>query len=207
MSDSPTATRLRQIAYAVRSLPQAFRALAPKDLAESCGSLVKEAIDLGALSAPEHVKLRLLVRRQTETYPDGWRFGVFAEAVTCITPDLEKQRGLIGAAEPACEKIADTIDREADRIAGGLLPDGSTKAKGGKTFVATKLQQDILKALNGAALKKQALADRACGGEGTRLYRIGGIKELTAIGVVDHKDGVGYYRPDAPPDGLIVRER
>jgi len=66
-------------------------------------------------------------------------------------------------------------------------------------FVPTPLQSAILDALDGKAMKKQALADEVCGGEGTRLYRKGGINELREIGRVDHKHGVGYFRPDAPP--------
>ncbi len=72
-------------------------------------------------------------------------------------------------------------------------------------FIASPLQQQILAALNGEALKKQPLADAVCAGEGTRLYRSGGIKELMKAGLVARKNGIGYYRPDAPPDGLIVR--
>jgi hypothetical protein len=66
-------------------------------------------------------------------------------------------------------------------------------------FIPSPLQQAILEALDGVALKKAPLADKACGGEGTRLYRKHGINELKAKGLVDHKNGVGYYRPDSPP--------
>jgi hypothetical protein len=70
--------------------------------------------------------------------------------------------------------------------------------------VLFRSQQQILSALDGIALKKQQLADGICAGEGTRLYRVGGIKELMATGLIANKRGVGYYRPDAPPDGLII---
>jgi hypothetical protein len=66
-------------------------------------------------------------------------------------------------------------------------------------FVFSPLQQAIYNALSGRALKKQSLANEACGGDGGRLYKPGGIKELIAAGKVQHKHGVGYYRPDAPP--------
>lgn len=65
--------------------------------------------------------------------------------------------------------------------------------------VWTPLQISILKALDGQALKKQALANAVCGGEGSRLYKTGGIKELRAAGRVELKHGLGFYRPDAPP--------
>ncbi len=71
----------------------------------------------------------------------------------------------------------------------------------GEPFVPTTLQCSILAALDGKALKKQGLADVVCGGEGTRLYKAGGLKELrkTDPKLVDHKNGLGYYRPDRPP--------
>ncbi|MCC7085497.1 MAG: hypothetical protein IT427_10870 [Pirellulales bacterium] len=69
----------------------------------------------------------------------------------------------------------------------------------GTVFVFTPLQSQIWNALEGKALKKQPLADEICGSDGGRLYKTGGIKELIDAGKVQHKHGVGYYRPDAPP--------
>jgi len=71
-------------------------------------------------------------------------------------------------------------------------------------FVANDFQRQILDALEGCALPKQKLADEVCGGEGTRLYRSGGINELKAAGKVKNKRRLGYYRPDAPPTGNVV---
>ena len=65
----------------------------------------------------------------------------------------------------------------------------------------TPLQQRIRAALDGHALKKQPLANVVSAGEGTRLYKRGGIKELVAAGLVARAKGIGYYRPDAPPRG------
>jgi len=70
-------------------------------------------------------------------------------------------------------------------------------------FVPTPIQSAILEALNGKALKVEALVD-AIGYEPQRLYKPGkdkpgGIHELKARGLVVHKHGVGYFRPDAPP--------
>jgi hypothetical protein len=70
-------------------------------------------------------------------------------------------------------------------------------------FVPTPLQKAILNALDGKAMKKQALADAVSKGEGTVLYRAGGLKELREREIVEHKRGVGFYRPDAlPPDAV-----
>jgi hypothetical protein len=71
-------------------------------------------------------------------------------------------------------------------------------------FIPTPLQKAILAALAGQALNKQALADLICKGEGTVLYREGGIKELRALGLVEHKRRIGFFRPDAPPEGAIM---
>jgi hypothetical protein len=88
---------------------------------------------------------------------------------------------------PFCESVA-AIDLLKDRI------DEPTSR-----FVPNRFQSDILKALKYRALTKADLAAEVCGGEGTRLYRPGGIKELRAEGLVDHKPRLGYFRPDAPP--------
>jgi hypothetical protein len=71
-------------------------------------------------------------------------------------------------------------------------------------FVPTDLQRRILDALDGCAMRKQQLADRVCGGEGSRLYRSrkrrsGDLNELLDLKRVLHLDDRGYYRPDAPP--------
>ncbi|MFV1968386.1 MAG: hypothetical protein ACC628_23425 [Pirellulaceae bacterium] len=67
----------------------------------------------------------------------------------------------------------------------------------------TDLQKAILKALDGRALKADPLADEVSGGDRRRLYKPGGIKDIRKAGMVKHKHGVGYYRPDRrPPDKL-----
>jgi hypothetical protein len=56
-------------------------------------------------------------------------------------------------------------------------------------------------------MTKDELADEVAGGDTSRLYytnrskKTGGLKELTAVGLVKNKRTVGYYRPDAPPPG------
>lgn len=66
-------------------------------------------------------------------------------------------------------------------------------------FVGTPLQNNILNALNGRALKKVPLADLVANGDWSGFYRPGGIKELMEQDLVRKKSGIGYYRPDAPP--------
>ncbi|HBO43596.1 MAG TPA: hypothetical protein DD670_06640 [Planctomycetaceae bacterium] len=72
--------------------------------------------------------------------------------------------------------------------------------------IPSHLQKAILKALDGRALKKMALAAEVCGGEanGNLLYRPGGMKELREAGLVQNKRSVGFFRPDAPPPDAIL---
>jgi hypothetical protein len=67
-------------------------------------------------------------------------------------------------------------------------------------FHPTAFQQAILRALEGKALRKQALG--AAVGDVGRLYRPHGLPELRERGLVVHSDRVGFYRPDSPPAGL-----
>ena len=72
----------------------------------------------------------------------------------------------------------------------------------------TRLQKNIWKALQRRALKKDDLMDLLDLDitDPSRLYymnrkaKTGGLKELTDKGLVANKRGVGYFRPDAPPD-------
>jgi hypothetical protein len=93
---------------------------------------------------------------------------------------------------------------EAPDLVREMENDGNRKPNQTLRFVGTPFQRKIFDALDGRALKKQALANEVCSREGTRLYRKGGIKEMIEVGLVAHQNGVGYYRPDAPPLGLVL---
>lgn len=84
------------------------------------------------------------------------------------------------------------------RLAKSLLRDIEDQEEK-SSFVPTTLQKAILKALEGRALKKIALAQEITGGDWSRFYKPGGLSELTEIGLVENKRGLGYFRPDAPP--------
>jgi hypothetical protein len=101
----------------------------------------------------------------------------------------------------ACEAAREAVDQLADGL---RFSDPHYSGPHSKPFVGSPLQVAIYKALDGRALKKQALACEVCGGEGTRLYKPGGIKEMMAGEFVVNKPGLGYYRPDAPPPGLVI---
>lgn len=85
------------------------------------------------------------------------------------------------------------------------------RAKPPKQPVQTKpmkeLQKAIMKALDGKALTKDALAKKVCGGDGSRLYKARTIQELMEARLVVNKRGVGYYRPDAPPPDSILAKK
>jgi hypothetical protein len=65
-------------------------------------------------------------------------------------------------------------------------------------FTPTGLQQDILRALDGKALRTDALAHKADCDRG-QMFRKGGLKELRERGLVAHCKELGFYRPDRPP--------
>jgi hypothetical protein len=67
-------------------------------------------------------------------------------------------------------------------------------------FVPNALQQGILDALEGKALRTDALGAKV--GDKRRLYHAGGIKELRDRGLVELHPRLGYWRPDAPPPEL-----
>lgn len=109
------------------------------------------------------------------------------------------------------DKTKDQDLKEAENRALGETEDRAPAVGEAPTpaepFIPTPLQTEILTALTGRGLKKQQLADEVCAGEGTRLYKRGGIKELRAADLVKHKPGVGYYRPDAPPAEAVILAR
>jgi hypothetical protein len=74
-------------------------------------------------------------------------------------------------------------------------------------FVPTPLQCEILRVLDGRALRKADLADKVCGGHGATLYkksrgRKGALRELMDRNLVVNDRRIGYFRPDKPPKQL-----
>lgn len=69
----------------------------------------------------------------------------------------------------------------------------------------TDLQTAILEALAGKAMRTDELAAEV-GGDRSRIFKKGGIKELVGQGLVKH-GRTGYYRPDDPPDDLEDAQR
>ena len=100
---------------------------------------------------------------------------------------------------PTHASVCDLVDKVDMRIR-ETLPEPLTVA--GRPF--SLLQQRIWKALDGKALKKDALAKKVCSDQGSRLYRPQGIKELKNANLIGNQRGTGYFRFDAPPPGLNV---
>jgi hypothetical protein len=70
-----------------------------------------------------------------------------------------------------------------------------------QVFVPTPFQNAILDALEGKALRTDALG--AAAGDRGRLFRHpGGLRELREQGLVSHHERRGFFRPDAPPEEL-----
>jgi hypothetical protein len=72
-------------------------------------------------------------------------------------------------------------------------------------FIPGPFQQGILDALDGRAMRTDALA-RAVDCDRRRLFKPGGLPELRDHGLADHHHRPGYYRPDAPPPKLLAAE-
>src|SRR5262245_10655037 len=66
-------------------------------------------------------------------------------------------------------------------------------------FVPNAFQEGILIALDGKAMRTDALGGAV--GDRSRLFRkpMGGLSELREHGLVEHHVRLGFYRPDAPP--------
>lgn len=75
------------------------------------------------------------------------------------------------------------------------------KKKPKKVFVLAAFQKGILQALEGRALRVQALGEAVKSVR--RLYNDpGGLKELVREGLVQYHPRIGYFRPDMPPPDL-----
>lgn len=88
----------------------------------------------------------------------------------------------------------------------GIVAAAPCAEPGASAFNPSEFQADLLAALEGCALRTDALAAKAdC--DRRRLFRPGGLKDLQAAGWVAHDPAAGYFRPDVPPEGLRGRER
>jgi hypothetical protein len=71
----------------------------------------------------------------------------------------------------------------------------------------TTLQKSILAALDGKALGVEDLADECTAGDTSALYKAGLTKILAKTGRVMHKRGIGYFRPDRPPQDVAPEDK
>lgn len=72
----------------------------------------------------------------------------------------------------------------------------------GPVFLPNGFQIGVLNALEGRALRTDALANELRCSRSQMFRHPGGIKELRAQGLVDNHPRLGYYRVDAPPPEL-----
>ncbi len=134
-------------------------------------------------------------------YEDDWCAVPRCKIAYAVCFQPSNDGGAVRLTVDLLDRLHATMRQELARAAAAAVP--VPLSPGGlhsvASFVPTRLQTAILDALNGRNLTKQKLADAVAAGEGRRLYKPGGIKELRALGLVDNKPGVGYFRPDAPP--------
>ena len=72
-------------------------------------------------------------------------------------------------------------------------------------FVPSPFQKGILAALNGKALRTDALADKV--GSRSRLFSKNGVKELEDRGLIAHHERLGFYSTEFPPAELRDEEQ
>lgn len=70
-----------------------------------------------------------------------------------------------------------------------------------EVFVPSPVQEAILEALEGKALRQSEL-EKATGYDRRQLHRKSGREELIDLDKVQHHSRLGYYRPDQPPPEL-----
>lgn len=87
------------------------------------------------------------------------------------------------------------------RILEQLLP-----GKESSGFVPTPLQESVLAALKGRALRTDALAHKAEVNRRSLFKEPGGLPELIEEGLVAHTKRLGYFRPDAPPPEISSKQ-
>lgn len=105
-------------------------------------------------------------------------------------PPNPDHRSALRSAMRVLREMAEMVER----IVG---PDAPTEPE---PFVPNEFQRQILEALDGKALRTDALAGAV--GNRRRLFKHpGGISELIEEGLVANHPRCGYYRPDrAPPE-------
>jgi len=112
---------------------------------------------------------------------------------------LAAVRAYVAANHPRRLAVRLRIDLDdGERI---QMPIADVSASGEDVFVPTAFQLAILDALDGRALRTDALGAEV-GDRGRLFRRPGGLPELREQGLVDNHPRLGYYRPDAPPPPL-----
>lgn len=81
------------------------------------------------------------------------------------------------------------------------MPIAEVPASVSEPFIPNAFQMGILDALEGRALRTDALGAEV-GDRGRLFRRPGGLPELQEQGLVAHHKRVGYYRPDCSPPEL-----
>jgi hypothetical protein len=103
--------------------------------------------------------------------------------------------------------VEEILPPNADIEALRATPCRAAPVDGASVFIPDPVQEAILKALDGRALRKEALAKALRIDDSRNLYkrgkaRKGPLSELMVLGKVENDRRLGYYRPDALPPQL-----
>ncbi len=130
---------------------------------------------------------------RTTPNPDAWRIRAenFAEMCRYFAALIGAKQG-----QPPVADNDEVSPLVSERM---VFPDRSP---------FSKMQGEIMKALDGRGLTKENLAAEVSKGDSSRMYdkkrngkvvKKGELQELMDVGYVKNKRRVGYYRPDRPP--------
>ena len=123
---------LRNIAAAIRAMPEVGKNDLPGPFCDDCGGFFWKAMELGAFAGPEYDRLRLLVQRQRNEADRNprykWKRAIWHRVAEYLLPDQsghpsEQWRN-------ACGPVADLIDAEAAKLKKNNGKDGKKRGGG-----------------------------------------------------------------------------
>jgi hypothetical protein len=119
---------------------------------------------------------------------------------TTFADVLDTVRRYVADNLPGCLAESLSITLVGGRRIEHPLPAVARASEAALPFVPSPFQRAILKALDGVALRTDALG--AAVGDRSRLYRQGGLQELRERGLVGWHKYLGFYSVKSPPAAL-----
>lgn len=186
--------------YAAATLAMAHAIQSELQSGSATGLITDIAKGIGALQARlerEQVIVEYLIQTRLGRPPKPSQVDVINAHLGRRRNDRQQRLPIVAGAVGWFEDRAGITKVEKQ-----LGPESGEKSS--SQFVPTTLQSAILAALDGKGLLVEQLANKVSGGDTSRLYKPGALKELKEAKLVVLKRGVGYYRPDAPPASTVV---